>query len=305
MSRTPFPQSEQILALTIGYKHADCIAEQVLPVKKVNEEKFTYTEISLKDSLQLPDTKVGRKSRPNELETSATEKTEHTDDHAIDDFVPNSDLDKARPGYNPRLMAAQATMNVVKLRQELRVKDIVFGSSNYLVDQTEDITATKFSADTTNPIDIIEEAKDKMVVTPNQVTLGQDVYSALRRNPFVVKAVFKNDGDSGIVPLQGLEDLFEMKFIVGRAIFDTAKPGQSVNWSKIWKNHLALQYIDAMSAANEPSLSQGFIAHYDDVGAEIPDQVRGIKGGVIIRAGHQRKEVLTSNLAGYLIQNAV
>ncbi len=143
-------------------------------------------------------------------------------------------------------------------------------------------------------------------MTPNQVTLGQDVYSALRRNPFVVKAVFKNDGDSGIVPLQGLEDLFEMKFLVGRGIFDTAKEGQAVDWAKIWQKHLALQYIDtSMVSTSTPTLTHGFIAHYDDVGAEIPNQTRGIKGGVTIRAGHQRIEVLASDLAGYLIQNAV
>lgn len=305
MARTPFPQSEQIMALAIGYTHADCIAEQVLPIVPVVEEKFTYTKISLKDSLQLPDTKVGRKSYPNEMSTSASELTQSTEDHAIDDFVPNSDLDKQRVGYNPRMAAANATMKVVKMRQEIRVRDKVFTPANYLAGQTEDVAATKFSVADTNPVTIIEDAKDSMVVTPNQVTLGQDVYSALRRNPFVVSAVFKNDGTSGIVPIQALEDLFEMKFIVGRAIYDQAKEGQPVDWSKIWKNHMALQYIDASAAANEPSLTHGFIAHFDDVGAEIPDQRRGIKGGVTIRAGHQRTEVIASDLAAYLIQNAV
>ena len=96
MSRAPNPQSEQILALVIGYRQAMCIAERVLPVLPVNEELFKWFEVSLKDSLQMPDSKVGRKSRPNEMEIGSTERTAQTVDHAIDDFVPATDVERAK-----------------------------------------------------------------------------------------------------------------------------------------------------------------------------------------------------------------
>lgn len=306
MSQVPFVQSEQILAVTTGYKHPETIAERVLPVVKVAEEKFTYNEISLKDALALPDTKVGRKSYPNEMETGGSEKTDRTDDHAIDDFVANSDLDKARAGYNPRLIAAQNVMRVIKSRQELRVKELIFGAASYDAANTLDITATKFSTATVDPIEIIESAKDTMLVLPNQCTLGRDVFSALRRNPNIVKAKHGTSGDKGLATLDDLQGLFDMEFIIGTSVLDTAKPGQPVSWARMWQNHMAMQYIDkSISSAAENTMTQGFIAHFDDVGAEIADLKRGIKGGTTIRAGHQRKEVLTSTVSGYLLQNAV
>lgn len=302
--RTPFPQSDVLLAMAMGFKQPGAIAELVFPVVNVREEKFLYYEVSLKDSLQAPDTRVGRKSTPNEMETGATELTKSTEDHALDDFVPYSDLDKAENGYNPITVAGQSVMKAIKLKQEIRVADIAFNDANYLPAQTTDVTATPFTDSATDVIAVIENAKDGMLVTPTQATMGRDVFSAIRRNPFVLKAVHRNDGDSGIASKVAIEELFEMEFIVGEAIYDQAKPGQAVNWSRVWQNHLALQHIDKTASVTEPALTHGFIAHYADVGAEIEDRKRGIKGGVTVRAGHQRTEVLASDLCGHLIKNA-
>ena len=184
------------------------------------------------------------------------------------------------------------------------MRDLIFTAANYAAGQTTDASGTPFTNTSTDPIAIIESAKDGMIVTPNQCTLGRDVYSALRKNPNVVKAVHGNDGDKGIASMSQLEDLFEMKFIIGHAIWDTAKPGQAVSWDRIWKSHMALQFIDESASVEEASLTHGFIAHYDNVGAEIPDPLRGIKGGTTVRAGHQRTEILASDLCGHLIEDA-
>ncbi len=81
----PFPMDPKLTAIAIAYRNPDIalIADQVLP-RTPTEASFKWLRYALADGFTVPDTKVGRKSTPNEVEFSATEVIDNVVDWGLD-----------------------------------------------------------------------------------------------------------------------------------------------------------------------------------------------------------------------------
>src|SRR3990172_3410335 len=92
MGTAPFPITPEMMAITISYRNPKLIADDVLPRVLVGTQEFKYPTYTKAESFTVPDTKVGRKSAPNEVEFTATETTSKCDDYGLDDPVPQEDI---------------------------------------------------------------------------------------------------------------------------------------------------------------------------------------------------------------------
>ncbi len=121
----------------------------------------------------------------------------------------------------------------------------------------------------------------------------------------MVKAYNRNDGGKGLVPKAFLEDLFELPngIVVGESFLNSAKQGQTPVRARVWGPHCALIYEDK-SADNNGGVTFGFTAqHGERVQQEFPEQTKGLRGSVRVRAGESVKEVISANELGYFFQN--
>lgn len=84
----PFPIQPELTAIAIAYRNQSLIADEVLPRVPVGKQDFKYLKHAMAEGFTLPDTKVGRRSKPNDVEFSATEITASTEDFGLDDPVP-------------------------------------------------------------------------------------------------------------------------------------------------------------------------------------------------------------------------
>ncbi len=308
MLNAPFPIQPELTAIAIAYRNAALIADDVLPRVPVGKQEFKYLKHALAEGFTLPDTKVGRKGKPNEVEFSATETSESTQDYGLDDPVPQNDIDNAPPNYDPLGRATESTTNLILLDREKRAANLVFAAANYATANKVTLSGTSQWSDFTNsdPIAAIMNALDACVMRPNIMVIGRPTFSVLVRHPKIVKAVLGNSGDSGIARRQDVAALFELEAVyVGEGWLNTAKKGQAASLSRVWGKHCSLIYRDRLADASR-GVTFGLTAQFGGrVAGAQPDPNIGLRGGQRVRVGESVKELLTANDLGYFFENAV
>ncbi|MDF5999924.1 hypothetical protein P4050_16595 [Pseudomonas aeruginosa] len=80
MSNAPFPIDPELTAIAIAYRNGRMIADEVLP-RAGRQAGVLLWKYDLAQGFTVPETLVGRKSKPNEAEFSATDETSSTEDH--------------------------------------------------------------------------------------------------------------------------------------------------------------------------------------------------------------------------------
>lgn len=318
MATTPFVIVPALAAIAVAYRQQNRIADAVLPRVPVGTQSFRYIKYGLADAFKAPDTLVGRKSAPNQLDWGSLEVTDTVQDHGLDAPVPNADImahqmaQSAGGGLvsqvDPLARATTLIMETVQNRREKRAADLVFDAANYAAANKATLSGTSQWSDYTNsdPLVAIMAALDSMVMRPNFAVMGRLVSTKLRMHPKVCKAVFGNNTDAGYVPLRALADQLELDDIfVGDAWVDTAAPGQAASLARTWGKHAGFFYRN-MQADTLGGVTFGMTAQWgDQVAGTIEDSDVGLRGGVRVRAGESVKELITANDLGYLFTNAV
>lgn len=308
MANAPFPIQPALTAIAVRYRNAAMIADQVLPRVPVSAQEFKYFKHTLAEGFTLPDTLVGRRSKPNEVEFTATETPGMCNDYALDDPIPQADLDNAPANMDPRGRAVEGLADLIALDREKRVADLVFALNTYpTTNRTTLSGATQWSDPASDPINAILTANDALVMRANVLVVGQAVWTRLRQHPKVVQAVYGTAQTAGVVNRQQVAELLELQeILVGPGWLNTAKKGQTPTLARVWGKHAALIHRDGMADTRGNRTTFGFTAQWGDrVAGAIPDPNIGMRGGERIRVGESVAEVIAANDLGYFFQNAV
>src|SRR5690554_1952957 len=302
----PFVEQQRLTAIALGFKNEQFIADQVMPRVPVGAANFKWTEFDAKDTFTIPNSLVGRKSRPNEVEFGATEHTSSVVDFGLEDAIPNSDIEEAKnnPAIDPEGRAAMKLTELILLGREKRVADMVMNVNNY--NHSETLAGTdKWNDAGSNLIEQISDALDTPLVRPNTLVLGRAEATAMRRNASLVKAFNGSTGDTGMVPWEFIREMFELQnIIVGAGRYNTANKGQDMSIARLWSGGAALLYINPVAALRD-DVTFGLTAeHGERVAATREDGDIGLRGGIRVRVGESVKEVLISKEAGFFF-NAV
>jgi hypothetical protein len=308
MALAPFPIDPDLTSLAVSYRNEAMVADLVLPRVRVGKQEFKWFRNSLTDDFTVPDTRVGRKSRPNMVETGGTEVSDSTVDYGLEDAVPMADMQNADSRYNPLARAAVYITNLLELDREVRVATALTTLATYPSAQRTTLSGTSQWSDFTNssPASAILTAMDAMIMRPNVLVIGQQVATQLMQHPKVVQIVNKTSQASGIVTLEAFAAALGLeRVVVGQSWVNNAKKGQTASYARAWGKHAALLRVDNLADASRGS-TFGFTAQWGDriAGSEF-DRDIGLRGGQRVRVGESVKEVITENTLGYFFQNAV
>jgi len=305
----PFPMNPQLTAIAIAYRNPDValIADQVLP-RTPTAAEFKYLKYTLGDGFTIPDTKVGRKSAPTEVEFSATEVNDKVVDWGLDDLVPNEDITDDNQGIDPLGLAVAYLANLINLAREQRVANLVFNTNSYAGGNQATLSGTSQWSDETNsnPVSAIGDALDVPVMRPNIAVFGQAAWTKTRRHPKLVQAIKGTAQGAGMVSRMEFADFFELQeVLVGAGFANSAKKGQSVSLARVWGKHAAFLYRDR-AAGPQAGVTFGFTAEAGGrVAGTIDAPTIGLTGPHRGRAGERVKEVVCATDLGYWFQNAV
>lgn len=308
----PFPVTPELTAVSLAYRNRAMIADEVLPRVPVSLQNFKYNSYPKGEFFTVPETKVGRKGQPNQVEFTATEVDSSTEDHALDDPVPNADIENARnqPGMpDPLMRATEGLTDLIALAREKRVADMVFDPDKYAAGNKVTLAGNdQWSANhaDSNPIDDITRGLDACIMRPNVAVIGRAAFTKLAQHPLIVKAYHGTSGESGIVPRAFIATLFELEdVLVGEGFVNIAKKGQAPNLVRVWGKHCALIHRNK-SADTQRGVTFGFTAQWGSriAGSEY-DRNIGMRGGQIVRVGESVRELIMANDLGYLIEDVV
>ena len=304
MPVTPFEQDTELSAIAIAYKNdkANYIADKVFPYITVGEPNFKYNEYPLEEGFSVPNTLVGRTSKPETVEFSAISKTASVEDYGLDAPVPNYDVSRAPKNYNPKHRAVEGVADLLMLAREIRAAKLARDVTNYGFKETL-TTGSQWDDETSDPISAILEASDKMLLRPNALVLGLNVWTKLRLHPKIVKATHGNSGDSGVASRQAVAELLEIpEIIVGTSRYNTSKKGQKATIEPCWEEYAALLHINQNADTNN-GVTFGFTARFGDkVAGSFVDQNMGLRGGEVVRVGETCKELVIAPGCGYLFE---
>lgn len=304
----PFPVDPVLTGIVMNYHNADMIADKVFPrlEPRLGNMLFKWMKFDFAQGITVPDTKVGRKSAPNEVEFAATEQTASCEDYGLDDVIPNLDISNAPQGYDPEQAAALYLMDLIELDREVRAAAIAFNAANYAATNKTTLAGTsQWSHASSDPIADIGAAADAMVMRPNKLTLGQAGWSALRRNPNVLKAITQSGTDKGMARREAVADLLELdEIIVGAAWVNSAKPGQAAVRVRTWGKHALLTRHEPIATSARQMPTYGWTAQYGErVSGSIDEPKIGLRGSRRVRSGESVKEVLSAPDLGYFFEN--
>lgn len=305
----PFPVDPVLTGISIAYRNTRLIADEVLFRVTIGLEDFKYWLFPKGEGLTVPDTKVGRRSQPNEVQFTATETPSATEDYGLEDPVPQSDIDKAPPNYDPLGRSTEWLTDLIMLDREIRVAGLVFDAATYPAGNKVQLSGTSQWSDFANstPIDDVTAGLDAtLVFRPNIMVIGRLAWTKFSTHPDILKAVHGTSGDTGVARRQAVAEMLELEeILVGEAWLNTAREGQPVSIQRVWGKHAALLYRDRQ-ADTRRGLTYGFTAQFGSrVSGSREDPNIGLRGGQRVRVGESVKELVTAADTGYFIEDAI
>ena len=313
----PFPIQSELTAITLAYQNRRLIADEVLPRTPVPSREFKWLQMNRDQMFTVPETLVGRKGQPNEVEFGGTETAGFVRDFGLDDVVPNEDLESAPAGFDPLGTAVTGISELIALDREKRVADLIFNANTYPAANRATLSGTSQWSDYTNsdPYTAIQTALDGMLMRPNRAIIGRLAWSRLRVHPKITAALAPSStgntptSNAGGQPatLQAVADLLELdEILVGEAFINTAKPGQTASLSRCWGKHMAFLHQNPVATIRGNAVTFGFTAEWGNrVAGSMPEPKVGLRGAQRVRVGESVNELIVASDVGYYFQNIV
>lgn len=322
VTTAPFPTAIKRTALSIMFENREYIADAVMPRVK-SGQRFSWRRYRAGETYRRQDVRIGRTSRPNEVEFGYDEIEARTEDFGLEVPIPQDDIDNAKDagvGYDPINTAIRKATNYVQLEREVRVANLLTDTTNYFRSdvltgsaQFSDYTYTSSTnLYTSNPISVISEALRRMVARANTMVMSEDVYDVLSRHPQMVRAFNGNDGGSGIVPQDFMKQLFRVQNIyIGSSWVDNnsadlpTTPLLNTTLSRLWGKGISLLRIDPTANLSE-GITWGMTAQWKERVTNVRyDAEIGLEGGQRVRVGEHVKEVINAKEFGHFIAGAI
>ena len=314
----PFPIQQELTSIALAYRNANYIADEVLPRAPVMSREFKWQQFARDEMFTVPETQVGRKGEPNEVQFSGTEQASFVYDYGLDDVVPNEDVTSAPPGYDPLGRATEGIAELVALDRERRVANLITTLGTYPVANRVTLSGTGQWSDFTNsdPYTAIMTAFDGMLMRPNTLVMGRAVWTRLRVHPKITAALapsstgntVSTSGSTGRpATTQALAELLEVdRILVGESWVNSAKPGQTASLGRVWGKHLAALHLNPAASVRGNAITFGLTAEWGNrVAGSMPEPKVGLRGAQRVRAGESVRELVVASDTGFFFQNAV
>ena len=299
--------------LVMGYGNNIFIADQVIPTLSVakDSDKFYVWE---ENGTSIEGLEMRRSDRAKAAEVGIGVTTDNytMEQYALRDFMPDGLLKNADSMLNFKENSAKNLIDLLDMKREVDCKDLIFTSGNYASTlrttlATNDRWSVIGHADSNPQADILAAKHAVMKaarVIPNTLVIGVEGFDMLRQHDKVKEAVkyVAATGDMDITKQVVARYLGVEQIIVGTAVRNTAKEGQTISNAFIWGTHAALIYQPKSAVMNQPAFAYEFrpshtprtVSTYQEPGLN----------GEFIEVNEKRAYKQTFQKAGYLFINA-
>lgn len=303
-------QDAVLTNLSLKYRNAAMIWPFVLPEVKVGKRSDKFYKYNKADSYTLPDDKIGPKSLPNEYDWGVSTDNYSVKDHALGDWLPQEEIDNSDNPLQPEVDTNDFLNGLLDVAQEKRVADLVFAAGSYPVGNKVQLSGTgQWGQSADDPIGNILTAIETCFMRANTIVMGADAWMVFRKLPEVLDAVKGSTryqgSPGGLATVAECAGLFEVEnWLVGRGRYNTAKPGQTASYSRLWGKHCAALHVPPSPGVRTIGFGFTFVemrrATFRDF-----DGKRGVKGAHFFKVAWNSDEKIVASDVGYFIQDVV
>lgn len=229
------------------------VAEQVLPEIPVMKKAATLSVIT-RENMKLADTQHTNGSAFARVNLISEDMSYQCTDNGLEIPVTDEDRENYASDYDAEVESVQVVKTIMKLRREVRVAAAIFNTSTWTgADLYTDNSGSPWDAAGTDVIGQVDDAKEKVRkntgYVPDSMVIGAKTFKNLRSNTailskFVAVPILTMDLlMKSIATILGIENL-----IVGGAVYDSAKEGQSFSSTDVWSDDYALIFKKQMGA---------------------------------------------------------
>lgn len=233
-----------------GYTNNAFIASNLFPEIQSELEKVDIFEFN-KEAFSVYNTERAIRANSNVVSPKGFTKksatlTEHDLAYPID-YREEEESKKVKL----QLHATNVVTEGLKLKHEKQCADLAQNIDNYPSGNKITLSGTsKFSHTSSDPVGIIEDAKDaiagKIAQDPNTMIIGQEAWKVLKRHE-QLKGLISNNLNK-LVTLNFLKEVFEIQNIfIGKTVF----VDENGNFVKIWQDNIILAYTSPLSSRTE------------------------------------------------------
>lgn len=233
----------------VEYANKKFIAAMVAPFVPVNNKSDSYVIYNKEDKFSLPEDIRGPKSEAKQVTWGSTSGTYGCIDRALKDFLADSLVANADPGVNPQQRTTNFLVDLLLLKFEKRVVDLVTTYAGYGGSYKTTLSGTTQLSDfaASDPIGVIDTAKSACFIEPNSLIMSKEVFDKIKRHPQLLDHVKggSNNTSPAKVNAQTMAEIFEVEqILIGEAKYNSATKGATASYSSLWGKHIIAAYID-------------------------------------------------------------
>lgn len=304
-----FEMQPELTGVALAYRNKGLIADEVFPSVPVEQKSFQYRFYNKTNFLTAPETLIGDKGVPNNIELRSKLLTETCENHSLKDSIPVTRLNdavKSEKKIDLKAASAMQLSDSLKLSREVNLAKKLSLKTNYGANYKTLNAKEKFNLDDVNALKIVCDAIDEVFYKPNTMVLSRKAMSALRRNPYIVDAVKGSYVKAGVASYEGLKELFELdKILVGEGVVNTSKKKEEVSLQPCWGNNIILMHTNPV-ANTEYGVTFGYKAEYEtlQIGSYL-DPEPGLKGCEVLKGYESYIDLITCPECGYLLEGVI
>lgn len=314
--------AEKVVLSQLAQRYAnemdDYIGLQILPVIPTPVDTFNYSVFTKKDAYTLPSDKVGKYGEAPEVGISETESESTCLDHAFKMFISNKDIRNVGNKFNLRNEYLRQLMNKKLGSMEKEIVDLVF-SGTYITNNTSLAGADRWDDPSSDVVNQFETYKDQTFFEANLCVIGYDVFKKLKTHPQVREQLKYTQTPSAndMKALNAMSDFFGIKILVGKPKYNTANPGQTASYSRLWGKKALFAYVDpnpnmegkartaTLGRTAIKNIGQGGALPYKVTNWDVQGEDKGAEGGEYIRVASVHIPFIQATDLGYLVQTVV
>ncbi|MDH4247409.1 MAG: hypothetical protein OEW39_06305 [Deltaproteobacteria bacterium] len=297
--------------MAINYRPAGFIADRIFPVVQVPKQSDSYVVFEQSDLFRRENTLRSRGGEANKIDSRVSSASFFCRNYALKADVTLEDRANADPVFiqqfeEGRVMRVQ---DALFLDWEVRVAEQLtnpanVGSSAAVGSAWVDHANANPLGDLWTGIDNVERATG---YRPNHVLFSGTSWRHFRRNIQVIdKAVGPGISGGGLYPsARQVEDLLEMKVLVGNAWHNGAGEALPLNLQQVWKDHVVVFYAPERPSMETPSF--GYYFRWAAPGLPNLQVERhpydSRRHCSEVEMGYYQDEVVTAKPLGFLIRN--
>lgn len=296
-------------ALMFSQDKAGYIANALIPpiqVKKLSDSYFTFDRTnwrSVTDTQRGPTSKSNRANVPSPSNT-----TYNIIEYALHDLVSNAEIEEADEPLKPKQDTTGFVTEQLMISKEIQAAGLMFVTAA-VANYTSLTTGSQWGyTSTTTPLnDIdtgIDTVKKAIGKSPNMATMGEEVYTKLKRHAQLLDIVKYTQ--KGILTAELVAAAINLDMInVGSAVYMSTNEGcTSESTSFIWGKNVLINYVAKDNAAKKVlSHAYQFTKSNGEIEVREWNDEPADSVAIEVRMRHDMK--ITCSLCGYTIFGAV